>query len=109
MAINFAEVKTENIFLPKGALPTIHQDGRDMQAEDYIIQNYLGTGNVNFERSYHFIKKDKILHVRVHNSERNWKYRWDGFPKQESTYYYRFKIDYSRGADPFSLLYHKPI
>lgn len=68
----------------------------------FLVENHLGTGNIAYERHYHFILDGNTLHVRVHNEERGWKWRWDGPPNTSNTHYYKFKVDASLD-DPFIL------
>ena len=103
--IQFNEELTKTTFLTpeeESDLPELYQEESRVDYFSFLLENDLGFGNVNFERYYHFIKNGNALYVRVHNEERNYKYRWDGFPKQSDTYIYKFIIDPSR-ENPFVL------
>lgn len=104
--IQFSPCLTETILLTKEeeeSLPPSYIEGNiKMHYFAFLVEKHLGYGNIAFERFYHFVLKGNALHVRVHNEQRNWVWRWDGEPNMSSSFYMKFKIDPSKD-DPFIL------
>ena len=110
--IQFNNQLTQDTFLTpeeEEKLPPCYVEGNiQLDYFTFLTEEHIGTGNIAYERYYHFILKRDTLHVRVHNEERNYKWRWDGRAKMTSTWYYKYILDRSQD-DPFILKQQKKI